>query len=352
MKNQSIVMTSQDNSVCHKRVQINACGEIYDELSKTRPSLYKHAPKKTGIDFVVDYYDSLPSNDQAHNDAPVVCLLHGAPGNYRDFNSMIEYLAKKGVRVIAPNFPDYTATFEHSFRHSPIERCEFLAKFFEKIGIAQVDMMLGHSSAIYTILELVHSYRNRIVVKSLGFLSTPTYDLPANMAVTPFRLFTLKLFDYPILRPIIVSLIQVFVSLQGIRNKIDKNKIEDLLIAASAVGYSGSENAANHLQSIHELKIPTFLLYGCKDKLIPVGCFDRLRRDLKIFNCNGVKCYDDDGKVIQDVDMSNRNDLVEISQFSSGGHYVFQKFSNQANDDIWAFLERKVLRSSPRMVKL
>lgn len=337
-----ILETPALNSKGFKRVEVNACGSISKGCQRTL--LPRFSPNHRGINFNIEYYDSNGALEPAPGTRPpVVCMLHGAPGHYTDYSSLIDYLTKKNIRVIAPNFPDYTATLKHSFRHSPQERTDILLKFFQKLNVGQVDMLIGHSSAVYTMLELLNSSRvdESISIKSLGFFSTPTYNLPPNLAVTPLRLYVLKLFALKSIRPVLMSVIEKFVELQGIRNRVDKNKIEDLLIAASAIGYADSDKTADYLKLIHQLRIPSFLLYGCNDRLIPVECFTQLKGDLGIVSDLQIKRYGEDGQL--DVDAETINELVEVSEFKSGGHYVFQKFADQVNEDVYLFLKRKVL---------
>lgn len=349
------------NSKGNKTVKINACGRVFTELATTKPHLYGTAPKGKGIDFQVQYYDYQDLIEATHRrpEAPVVCLLHGAPGHYKDFASLINYLTIKGIRVVAPNFPDYSATFEHSFRHSPSERLDFLLEFFKAINLAKIDMIIGHSSAVYTIFRLLDhslgaskssddSFRPQI--RSLGLFSVPSHELPPNMNVTPFRLFTLRLFDFPIMRPLILALIQTFVKIQGIQNRVDKNKIENLLIAASAVGYSEHATMKNHLKLIHQFRVPTFMLFGTSDRLIPEESFNRLKADLGVTNQDEVKSYDSLGVVKKDI--VSPNELVDVSQFDDGGHYTFQRFPTQVNDDVYRFLIRRVIKDSFESTKL
>lgn len=347
------------NSKGNKQLKINACGKLYNELS--RSILFRGAPKKRGINFTVQYYDSLELLEpiERRSRAPIVCLLHGAPGHYKDYSSLINFLTLRGVRVIAPNFPDYSATLEHGFRHSPRERLDFLLEFFKAIQVDKVDMMIGHSSAVYTIFELInHSLASstspsdtfKLQVSSLGLFNTPSHELPPNLAVTPLRLFTLKLFDYTLFRPLLMTVIHTFVRLQGIANRVDDKKIDNLLIAASAMGYSEHNKMVNYVKLIHKFKLPTFLLIGTRDRIIPMRCFEQLKRDLGITSENQVKFYNGDGSVNRDV--RDPNELVDVSQFDCGGHYTFQRFSAQVNEDVYKFLVQRVTREAYETTRL
>lgn len=340
------------NPKTNKRVQITACAQLYAELSKIKPILFSGAPHE-GIQFDVEYYDSLEllaaeGAPGSGKQPPIVCLLHGAPGHYRDFAGLLEHLTKLGIRVIAPNFPDYSATFDHSFRHSPRERLDFLLHFFRAINVRRFDLVCGHSSAVYTMFELLtHSKMagrmeavDRFEIKSLGLFSTPSHVLPHNLAVTPFRLFTLKLFDYSVLRPFLLAIVHTFVKFQGIRNRVDKSRIEDLLIAASAVGYSQHAKMADRLKLLQRHKIPAILVYGTRDRLITVNNFKLLEKDLGVTSELQVKRYKADGDVARSP--SEHSELVDVSVFESGGHYTFQKYSGQVAGDIHSFLRRRV----------
>lgn len=339
-----------------KSLKINACGQLYAKLAKKNPIAFSKAPTGRGIDFNMTYYDSLEIiNDsggiQSVDKTPTVCLLHGAPGSNQDFASLINFLTSNGVRVLAPNFPTYDVTFEHSFRHSPLERTEFLAQFFKAIKVKRIDMMIGHSSAIYTVFELLNQSlkpqstesieSKQLEIRCVGMFSTPSYNLPANLAPTPVRMFTLRLFDYPIFRPIILAIIHTFVRIQGIRNRVDVNQVENFLVAASAMGYSDSHKMKGYLKLIHKHKIPTFVLFGCNDKLIPTKCFEQLKHDLGVSSDSQVKLYDSEGTLVNVP--SDLHALTEVSQFLSGGHYTFQRFADQVNRDVYEFLIRRAI---------
>lgn len=345
------------HSRCNKQIEIKACGRLYSELVKSSPILFSGAPKDEGIVFKVDYYDSIDMISCHLQEAPTVCLLHGAPGHYEDFASLINSLTIRGIRVVAPNFPDYNATYQYSFRHSPRERLDFLLEFFRAIKVNKIDMLIGHSGAVYTMFELLeHSLSEdltkwattsrdfRVELKSLGLFSTPSHSLPRNLAVTPFRLFSLKLFDYALLRPLILVSISWWVKLQGIKNRVDRNKIEDLLIAASTVGYSEHNKMAARLDLLKRHQIPALLVYGTSDRLINISKFEELQKDLGVTDQASVKSYRSDGTLERDRSLSDLSkQLVDVSRFQDGGHYVFQRYSSQVNEDVYEFLKNRGL---------
>lgn len=337
-----------------KHIKIKACAGIYTRLAKSQPKLFASTTNNEGIDFVVRYYDSAERLSQEDlQDAPTVCLLHGAPGTYEDFASLIDYLTTRNVRVIAPNFPTYSTTLDHGFRHSPPERADYLSEFFKAINLERIDLLIGHSSAIYTIFEVLNQSHENLIpvqIRSLGLFSTPSYNLPPNLVPTPLRLFMLHMFDYPLFRPVIMTFAQTIAKFQGIRNRVDKDRLDSLLIGASAIGYSFSDNMAERLKLVIKSKIPTFVLIGCNDKIIPMENFEQLKRDLGIVSDDQVRHYGDDGQLSQDV--KDRNELVNVCQFSTGGHYAFQRFTHQVNSEVYNFLTGTVLKPSVESTKL
>jgi len=348
----------------NKKVEIVACRKLHEQ-----PSMPGPASGNGGIKFTVHYYDSLESiisSRQANGQAvpelkmvPVVCLLHGAPGSYEDFSSLINYLTSRSIRVIAPNFPDYSATLEHNFRHSPPERADFLSEFFNAISVNKIDLIVGHSSSVYTMLELVEkslsASRGAAIVDcpricSIAMFSTPSYNLPRNLVPTPLRLLTLKLFDYPIMRPFITGFVDTFVRIQGIQNRVDR--IEDILVAASTMGNSRYEQMKHRLELIREHKLPRLLIYGTKDRLIPVDYFRKLAKDLGASLEDGIKCYNGDSSVKKEPSQDCNERLAHVSEFESGGHYVFQRHSRQVNEDVYRFLVEQVLKREIESTKL
>ncbi|GFT25686.1 uncharacterized protein NPIL_343431, partial [Nephila pilipes] len=66
---------------------------------------------------------------------PTVISLHGSPGTYKEFNAITANLCKKGVRVIAPNFPGTEHAHPSVFRHTPEEKAEFIRDFLRALRV-------------------------------------------------------------------------------------------------------------------------------------------------------------------------------------------------------------------------
>lgn len=349
------------NSRGNKEITVHACGKLYTELRKTKPHLYSNSPEE-GIDFKVRYYDSLdlvcnPSSTSDVSVIPTVCLLHGAPGHYKDYASLINFLTARRVRVIAPCFPDYTVTLNHGFRHSPQERRDYLIEFFKKINVTKIDLVIGHSSGAYTVFDLAETCLRMqspedeipsLQIKSIGLFGTAGHHAPQNITPTPLRLFALRLTDYYIMRLMMSAFVGSLVTSFDLRTRVDA--AENLYLAACTMGYSDYKSVGEKLTTIRRNKMPVIFVYGTNDRLIQVDYFHRLAKDLGITSGDQVKFYDQYGNVHKDI--VDQNDSIHVSEFESGGHYAFQRYSKQVNEDVYEFLVHRVIRSQVDTTKL
>lgn len=91
-------------------LRLRTCGALYQKWRNERPA-YRNAPAD-GIEVDVRFVCSAMSADQSsfvETGRPLAVLLHGAPGSYRDFSeNLTPRLLRRGVDVLAPNFPGST----------------------------------------------------------------------------------------------------------------------------------------------------------------------------------------------------------------------------------------------------
>ena len=85
-------------------IQFKTCSQVYS--TQRDNYLFKRCPPE-GITVDIKYIDT---GARSSSSQPTVLALHGAPGTYGDFSAMANYLTARGVRVIAPNFPNITYT--------------------------------------------------------------------------------------------------------------------------------------------------------------------------------------------------------------------------------------------------
>lgn len=135
-----------------KTATVNTGVGIYSGLRQLRPELYQYAPvNDDGLQLRVNYADTaLDSTEQTFE--KVIVAVHGCPGYYTNFDSLIEHFRHTKVRVIAPNLPDFGHTRStNTFWHSTEEKSAFLRDFLDQLGITTVDCLISHSFGIQTI---------------------------------------------------------------------------------------------------------------------------------------------------------------------------------------------------------
>lgn len=168
-----------DRKLSQKRqVKLKTCADVYDYWRNFKRS-YKKAPKD-GVEFQIEYIDTgLALPEEARKEAPIALLLHGAPGSYHDFNLLIRHLSRQNVRVIAPNFPEYTATVETKvlFRHSADEKAAYLRDFLKAMDITKIDLLVSHSSAIFPTLLILLNANSNVLGKKDAPRETPSVAL-------------------------------------------------------------------------------------------------------------------------------------------------------------------------------
>lgn len=150
-----------------RQVKFKTCADVYDHWRSCKKRLYRKAPKD-GVEFHVDYIDTgLSLSEEQRAKAPIALALHGAPGSYHDFALLINHLSQQDVRVIAPNFPEYTATVKTKvlFRHSADEKAAYLRDFLKAINVNKIDLLVSHSSAIFPTLLILLNANNEAIAK-------------------------------------------------------------------------------------------------------------------------------------------------------------------------------------------
>lgn len=158
-----------------RQVKLKTCADVYGYWRHCK-RLYKKAPKD-GVEFQVDYIDTgLALSEGLRSSAPIALALHGAPGSYHDFALLIHHLTQQNVRVIAPNFPEYTATVKTKvlFRHSADEKAAYLRDFLKAINVNKIDLLVSHSSAIFPTLLILLNANNEAIAKQQQQFNHPS----------------------------------------------------------------------------------------------------------------------------------------------------------------------------------
>lgn len=236
-------------------LRLRTCGALYQKWRNERPA-YRNAPAD-GIEVDVRFVCSAMSADQSsfvETGRPLAVLLHGAPGSYRDFSeNLTPRLLRRGVDVLAPNFPDMAFSLRNKFYwHTVEERTTFLRDFFKKLGVRRIDTLVSHSASIYPSLRLLVENGDAPTINSLVLLAPSSHVTPSILKPVWMTELIFRAYRNPLLRPLVSALV-LFMSYSGIVPV--KPVVQDLLLSLTTYKLSGFDKAStsaacSHLSSL------------------------------------------------------------------------------------------------------
>ncbi|KAI1304145.1 hypothetical protein HDE_01979 [Halotydeus destructor] len=239
------------------------CGQVWRDYREQGFKRYQDAPAQ-GVSLMAEYYDNAvhvgTSTDKT------VLMLHGAPGNYQHFSSLISHLTKRGVRVIAPNFPGFDLTVKSKwFRHSPKEKLEYAKGILSAVGVHQVDAVVTHSSAIYTAVEAWQDTHGP-VVKSFVLLNP--CGLEKVVPMTPEWLITwlLKTYESEVAHQALDKVGQLVLASVG--NAFATSSFSDAMLGAAVNHYAPRHQLGDILPALRDKQVPVTMVYSEADRVM------------------------------------------------------------------------------------
>lgn len=317
-----------------RHVTVHACAELFREWKRSRPG-YKYVNEE-GVSVPLTYIHT-GLDRQAAPDAPVVFALHGAPGTYREFDSLTPVLDAQGASVIVPTLPDLNFSMKtQSFWHSVEERTDLLKKFLTAINVREIDMMVAHSSSMYPMLWL--ALRDpEIKIKSLVFIAPSGCRRITQLS--PYWL--MKSFDewfrVPWLQHFMCELAVYIVRVLG---KPNNNQMKGTILSMITVRNSKYDEAGPMVCELKRRGVPMLMLYGERDKLIDAVISEEMAAMMGVEPAlmhvyNG---RDDTSSVLLQSGKLAGN--CEVVCFKQGTHYAFKKYPNIFNNVILEFWKR------------
>jgi len=314
-----------------KTVKIRTCRNVYSNKSENLGFLIRNAPKG-GIDVDVQYLDTDP---HASSSVPTVLAVHGAPGNYQDFQDIIVRLKGKGFRVVAPNFPDLAFTNKTGcFKHTTEEKSEFLTDWLNEVGIDRVDVALMHSSGVYSTMKVWEE--NPSLMKSLIMINPAGHRRiramkPAWMTNTVSYL-NISSPGRAIFNTLFVHVIRSM----GTRVKNDEANVHNAVLACMTMTFAGVQRLEGYLKALSERKTPTSYLYSEKDKLVDTAIF-REMVEMVGAKLSDVAYASLDGQITQDP-VTIPPSWIKIISVKDGGHYAFKSYPKLLDDEVTRLL--------------
>lgn len=317
-----------------RHITVHTCAELFREWKHKRPG-YKHVNEE-GISVPLTYIHT-GLDRQAAPGEPVVFAVHGAPGTYREFDSLVPVLDGQGASVIVPTLPDLNFSMKtQSFWHSVEERTDLLKKFLKAINVREIDMMVAHSSSMYPMLRL--ALRDpEIKIKSLVFIAPSGCRRITQLS--PYWL--MKSFDewfrVPWLQEFLCGLAVYIVRVLG---KPNNNQMKGTILSMITIRNSKYDEAGPMVCELKRRGVPMLMLYGERDKLIDAAVSEEMaammgvqRAQIHVYNGR-----DDKTAVLLQSGKPDGN--CEVVCFKQGTHYAFKKYPNIFNDVILQFWKR------------
>ncbi|GIY35441.1 uncharacterized protein CDAR_239241 [Caerostris darwini] len=317
-----------------KTVSVYSCENVYDKWKKDQR--FKRIPK-SGVFATIRYIDTLESkDDNSHKRLKTVMCIHGIPGNYGVFSSLIKALSENGIRVIVPSFPDtlyLPGKFQDElFRHSVEEKTQIFKDFLKALKVSEVDCIVAHSSGIYPALQLVRD--PTLKVKCQVFFNTGGHK--ATVTMRPYWFIKLSTYLY------LNSLGRIFLQKTGrfimkyiLRTPIRNDNIDGICILAVTMFFSQFWKTEEIFVEVAKKKIPTLYVFSEDDKVVEKELTYEILSLLGASKEN-VNLYDKEGKLEK---KGKTLSWLKLLSFKEGSHYVFRKHPEICNQEVLELLK-------------
>ncbi|KAH9374033.1 hypothetical protein HPB48_005302 [Haemaphysalis longicornis] len=317
-----------------RHVTVHACADLFREWKRTRPG-YKYVNEE-GVSVPLSYIHT-GLDRQAEPGAPVVFALHGAPGSYREFDSLVPVLDAQGAAVVVPTMPDLEFSMRtQSFWHSVEERTDLIKKFLKTINVREIDMLVAHSSSMYPTLQLALN-DPEIKVNSLVFIAPPGCRRITQLS--PY--WMMKTFDnwfrVPWLQNFLCNLAVHIVRVLG---KPNNNQIKGTILSMITIRNARFDEAGPMVRELKRRGVPMLMLYGERDKLIDREVSEEMAAMMGVQPAHmHVFQGKDDAEAVR-VQTGKPDGNCEVVCFKQGTHYAFKKYPGLFNDFTLEFWRR------------
>ncbi|KAI1304183.1 hypothetical protein HDE_01853 [Halotydeus destructor] len=306
---------------CVKKTKVQICGDLWAQYKGLGRKRYRDAPPG-GLTTEAEYFDN---GCLVGHSSPTVLMVHGSPGSYGHFSSLIKQLTKLGVRVISPNLPTMALTKEHKhFRHSPQERLEYVKAVLNEASVQSLDLLACHSSGTFTGLRMFGDVQCP-TPRSLALFNPLGYEVTLPMQPYWWSRGFIKSWQRPSIRflqekvgvPLLVKL----------GNPFAGNKLEDIVLGGHCLHYNDRQQFKQILEDLVKTKIKTLVVMSDNDSVMSRKMNENVLRTLSV-NDNDVTVYDNDGQ----LELLGQNvGAVRVVRTRKGGHFSFLKYPDLIN---------------------
>jgi hypothetical protein len=126
----------------------------------------------------------------------------------------------------------------------------------------------------------------------------------------------------------------VILNLKGVPVKTDN--VDNVLLSATTMYFSGIEKLPGYLSSVRENRVPLLYVFSENDRLVDTKVFYEMA-DMLGAEEDHFSRYTPQGSLDKPC---RANDWMKIMAFKSGGHYAFLKHAPTVNQEILALLQK------------
>ncbi len=234
--------------------------------------------------------------DEGPRDAPVLLLLHGSNAMLQTWDGWARRL-KPAYRIIRIDFPGHGLTGAHApSGYSHVAYAKLVDRVVERLGIPRF-VIVGNSMGGNVAWTYAHKHPEKlaglVLVDASGQPEPDAQDLPLG-----FRIATT-----PVLRDIVQHITPRSMVEEGLRNSVTNAAVvtpENVDRYWELLRYPGNRQATIDrfttkrdptITGSPRLPVPTLIMWGADDKLIPVSSADWFKRqvpDAKLIIYPGV----------------------------------------------------------------
>ena len=249
--------------------------------------------------------------DEGPRDDPMpIVLLHGTSASLHTWDGWAQSLTTQR-RVIRFDLPAFGLTGPNrSNDYSIAAYVRFVGGVVDKLGVKQFVLAgnsLGGQIAWATALAMPQRVNKLVLIDSAGYIFQPT-SVPIGFRIA--RMPGVRvLSEYVLPRGIIDNSVR---NVYGDPSKVTRELVDryfDLTLRAGnrkALAYRMDQGLSGDEASIKNLKLPTLILWGAKDKLIPLENGKRFASDIQgsqlvVFDALGHVPHEEDAQTTVDV---------------------------------------------------
>jgi pimeloyl-ACP methyl ester carboxylesterase len=222
----------------------------------------------------LDGYDTHYFDLRGHGRGPPLVLLHGLAGGSTGFFRLFFPLAKRFSRVLAPDLPgNGFSALPSGQAVGARAQLEVFSQFLDHV-VGEPAFLVG--SSLGGAMSILLAHHRPHALRALGLVSPAggraskerfeaLYDSLEVKSLPQVRALTARLFHRPPLGAALVA--------QGIHRMYTAPSVVAALAEARAAPYLDPEVLAS-------LRVPTLLLWGKSEKLLPYECIDYFRAHL------------------------------------------------------------------------